>query len=277
MHDGDHIYGVIKGISVNHGGKTNGYTVPNPNAQSDLIIEALNKAKVDPRTVSYIEAHGTGTALGDPIEITGLTKAFNEFTDDRQFCSIGSVKSNVGHLESAAGIASVTKVLLQMKHKKLVPSIHSSHLNPNINFINTPFYVQQELQEWKQPLLQQDGNEIISPRRAGISGFGAGGTNVHIILEEPPLMDSKNIISTQEPQIFVLSARNEERLIEYAKNMVAFLQKHKEASMEDLAYTLQVGREAMAERLAIIALNRKELIDKLNQYIQGKTILIISI
>ncbi|WP_155661214.1 SDR family NAD(P)-dependent oxidoreductase, partial [Priestia megaterium] len=270
MHDGDHIYGVIKGISVNHGGKTNGYTVPNPNAQSDLIIEALNKAKVDPRTVSYIEAHGTGTALGDPIEITGLTKAFNEFTDDRQFCSIGSVKSNVGHLESAAGIASVTKVLLQMKHKKLVPSIHSSHLNPNINFINTPFYVQQELQEWKQPLLQQDGNEIISPRRAGISGFGAGGTNVHIILEEPPLMDSKNIISTQEPQIFVLSARNEERLIEYAKNMVAFLQKHKEASMEDLAYTLQVGREAMAERLAIIALNRKELIDKLNQYIQGK-------
>ncbi|PEM81596.1 hypothetical protein CN627_28225, partial [Bacillus wiedmannii] len=270
MKDGDHIYAVIKGISVNHGGKTNGYTVPNPNAQSDLIIEALTKAKVNPRTITYIEAHGTGTALGDPIEVTGLTKAFNEFTKDHQFCSIGSVKSNIGHLESAAGIASITKVLLQMKNKKLVPSLHSSQLNTNINFMNTPFYVQQELQEWNNPVIQQDSSEIIYPRRAGISGFGAGGTNVHVILEEPPVVDSKNRSSSQEPQVFVLSARNEERLIEYAKKIITFLQKHKELSLNDIAYTLQVGREAMAERLAIIASNNEELIDKLSQYIHGE-------
>ena len=118
--DGDHIYAVIKGSSINHGGKTNGYTVPNPNAQAQLIGDAFKRAKVNPRTISYIEAHGTGTSLGDPIEITGLMKAFREYTPDRQFCAIGSAKSNIGHLESAAGIAGITKVLLQMRHKQLV-------------------------------------------------------------------------------------------------------------------------------------------------------------
>ncbi|MEW8987767.1 MAG: polyketide synthase, partial [Bacillus sp. (in: firmicutes)] len=128
--DGDHIYGIIKGSTINHGGKTNGYTVPNPNAQAEVIQRAFKEAKVDPRTISYIEAHGTGTSLGDPIEIVGLSKAFQEYTKEKQFCAIGSAKSNIGHCESAAGIAAVTKVLLQLKHRKLVPSLHSEVLNP---------------------------------------------------------------------------------------------------------------------------------------------------
>ena len=128
------LYGVIKGSAINHGGKTNGYSVPNPQAQADVIGEVFKRAGIDPRTLSYLEAHGTGTSLGDPIEITALTKTFREYTDDDQFCAIGSVKSNIGHCESAAGIAGVTKVLLQLKHRQLVPSLHSETLNPNIDF-----------------------------------------------------------------------------------------------------------------------------------------------
>ena len=142
IEDRDHIYGIIKATELNHGGKTNGYTVPNPKAQSEVIGKAFKKAGINPRTISYIEAHGTGTSLGDPIEISGLTRAFAEYTQDRQFCAIGSVKSNIGHCESAAGISGVTKVLLQMKNRKLVPSLHSGVLNPNIDFSKTPFTVQ---------------------------------------------------------------------------------------------------------------------------------------
>jgi Polyketide synthase modules and related proteins len=137
--DGDHIYGVIRGVSANHGGKTSGYTVPSPNAQADLISEVLEKSGVDPRSISYVEAHGTGTSLGDPIEIRGLAKAYGKLTMSKGYCAIGSVKSNIGHLESAAGIAAVTKVLLQLEHKKLAPSIHSEILNPNINFCGFSF------------------------------------------------------------------------------------------------------------------------------------------
>ncbi len=178
--DGDPIYGVIRGTSVNHGGKTNGYTVPNPQAQAELIRDSLDKSGIDARTVSYIEAHGTGTELGDPIEITGLRQAFARDTSETGFCALGSAKSNVGHLEAAAGIAGVTKILLQMKHKALAPSLHAGELNPNIDFEKTPFVVQQELGEWEKPVL--DGKEY--PRIAGISSFGAGGANAHVIIEE---------------------------------------------------------------------------------------------
>ena len=143
--DQDQIYAIIRGTSINHGGKTNGYTVPNPNAQGELIRSALDKAGVNARAVSYIEAHGTGTELGDPIEITGLTQAFRKDTEDTGYCAIGSVKSNIGHPEAAAGIAGLTKIVLQMQHGQLVPSLHAKELNPNINFAKTPFVVQQEL------------------------------------------------------------------------------------------------------------------------------------
>ena len=269
IEDGDHIYAIIKGSSVNHGGKTNGYTVPNPNAQYELILETLKKAEIDPKTINYIEAHGTGTSLGDPIEITGLSKAFGEFTSEKQFCSIGSLKSNIGHLESAAGIAGITKVLLQLKHKKLVPSIHSDILNPNIDFEETPFYVQHKLENW----YEQEVNGKKLPRRAGISSFGAGGANAHVVLEEYvnlEVSDKRLEVGKNDANIIVLSAKTENQLKEYAKNIVTFLNQNLEIDISHIAYTLQVGREAFDERIAIIASDINALISILSSYCEGK-------
>ncbi|HZG80909.1 MAG TPA: beta-ketoacyl synthase N-terminal-like domain-containing protein, partial [Brevibacillus sp.] len=218
LRDGDHVYAVIKGTAINHGGKTNGYTVPNPNAQAEVIARALQDANVDPAQVSYVEAHGTGTSLGDPIEIAGLMKAYGAQTDKKQFCSIGSIKSNIGHLESAAGIAGITKIILQMKHKQLVPSLHAGRLNPHIPFHDSPFYVQRELTEWKQ-----------GPRIAAISSFGAGGANAHVIVEEFDSEAIASVTNQQEPQIIVLSAKNDERLKEYARKLLVFLEKEQAA------------------------------------------------
>src|SRR5439155_12368460 len=224
--DGDHIYGVIKATAINHGGKTNGYTVPNPVAQAEVIGRALKNANIDPRTISYIEAHGTGTKLGDPIEIAGLTRAFEQGTQDNGateqepctvptapgWCAIGSVKSNIGHTESAAGIAGMTKVLLQMRYGQLVPSLHAEVLNPHIDFSATPFVVQQELSMWKRPQMPDGRTEV--KRRAGISSFGAGGSNAHVILEEyvekQQVNDGRNVRSSS-PVLIVLSARTEAR------------------------------------------------------------------
>ncbi|MEK1830993.1 polyketide synthase [Priestia megaterium] len=160
---------------MSHGGKSSGYHVPNPNAQANLLVETFDKADINPRSITLFEAHGTGTSLGDPIEINGAMKAFRQYTTDKQYCSIGSVKSNIGHLESAAGIAGVTKVLLQMKYKQLVPSLHAENLNSNIEFNNSPFYVQQKLEEWKETESVIGGQEFKYPRRACVSSFGAGG------------------------------------------------------------------------------------------------------
>ncbi|UJF34779.1 beta-ketoacyl synthase N-terminal-like domain-containing protein [Paenibacillus hexagrammi] len=208
--DADHIYGVIKGTAVNHDGKTFGYSVPNPVAQAEVIKKALETANINPRTISYVEAHGTGTKLGDPVEVAGLSDAFASYTADKQYCAIGSVKSNIGHLEAAAGIAQLTKVLLQMKHKKLAATlIHSDRVNPNINFENTPFFVQQGLSDWKQPVIQLDGEDHVVPRRAGISSFGAGGVNVHMIVEEYDAQPDRTRSAWQDtnPAVFVLSAK----------------------------------------------------------------------
>jgi surfactin synthase thioesterase subunit/3-oxoacyl-(acyl-carrier-protein) synthase/acyl carrier protein len=269
--DGDHIYAVIKGSAINHGGKTNGYTVPNPNAQTEVVTKALEQSQIDSRTISYIEAHGTGTALGDPIEITGLIKAFREYTQDRQYCAIGSAKSNIGHLEAAAGIAGLTKVIFQMNYKQLVPSLHVSHPNPNIDFIESPFYLQSELTEWPQPVEVKDGRIIKYPRRAGISSFGAGGANAHLIVEEyqNPENDCRPI--APNPQLFILSAKNEERLKHYAGIWMAFLDEHPDVPLLDLAYSLQIGREAMEERLALIVSSLSVLKERLNEYCQGKS------
>jgi polyketide synthase PksN len=158
--------------------------VPSPVAQAELIRAALDKCGINARAVSYVEAHGTGTELGDPIEITGLTQAFNKDTQDTGYCAIGSVKSNIGHCEAAAGIAGIAKIVLQMKHGKIVPSLHSKELNSNIQFEKTPFVVQQELADWKRPMVKIDGSTVEYPRIAGISSFGAGGSNAHVIIEE---------------------------------------------------------------------------------------------
>lgn len=228
--DKDHIYGVIKGTAINHGGKTNGYTVPNPKAQEELISEALQNARIDAASISYIEAHGTGTSLGDPIEIAGLARAFGKGVDSKgaprvakSSCPIGSVKSNIGHLESAAGIAALTKVLLQFKHRQLVPSLHAKRINPNLTLSETPFFVQQELAEWQQPLVLLNGAEQACPRRAGISGFGAGGANAHVVVEEYSDADSLAVEVDESPQIIVFSARNQERLKDYVARYLRLL------------------------------------------------------
>ncbi|WP_343224445.1 type I polyketide synthase [Paenibacillus sp. ACRRX] len=271
IQDGDHIYGVIKGTAINHVGKTNGYTVPNPRAQASVIAKALKEANVHPRTVSYVEAHGTGTSLGDPIEMTGLCKAFKEFTSDNQYCAIGSAKSNIGHCESAAGIAGLTKVLLQLKHRQLVPSLHSAALNPNIDFSLTPFSVQQELADWPRPVIELNGCVQEFPRIAGISSFGAGGSNAHVIIEEyiSAREDSSSVRGMDDPALIVLSAKNEERLKAQAKQLLAALreQNYADTHLRDMAYTLQIGREAMDERLAIIARSVQELEAKLVDWI----------
>ena len=222
--DEDQIHAVIRSTSINHGGKTNGYTVPNPVAQKELVRTAFEKAGVNARAVSYIEAHGTGTILGDPIEIAGLTKAFREDTQDKQFCAIGSVKSNIGHLEAAAGIAGLTKVVLQMKHGQLVPSLHAEELNPHIDFANSPFVVQRELAAWPRPVVERDGVRREVPRLAGISSFGAGGSNAHVVIEEyaprAEACTSLRIgVSAAGPAIVVLSAKNEERLKEQVERL----------------------------------------------------------
>ncbi|MEJ2691600.1 MAG: alpha/beta fold hydrolase [Candidatus Thiodiazotropha sp.] len=267
--DGDRIYAVVKGSFVNASGRTSGYQVPNPNAQARVIGQALQRSGIDPRTIGYIEAHGTGTALGDPIEISGLSKAFQAFTDDRQFCAIGSVKSNIGHLESAAGISGLTKVLLQLRHKRLVPSLHARKLNPHIMFEETPFYVQQELSEWKPIEIEQDGELVRYPLRAGISSFGAGGSNVHLLIEEYATPRSQ--LPAQREHLIVLSARNDDRLKAYAQAMLDYLDLCEVSSLNlaEIAYTLQTGREAMEERLALIASSPKVLREKLTAFLSG--------
>ncbi|APA02763.1 hypothetical protein BK055_09500 [Bacillus velezensis] len=271
--DGDHIYGLIKGTAVNHDGKTNGYSVPNPNAQAAVIKQALKDAGTDPRAVSYIEAHGTGTSLGDPIEITGLTKAFSEQTQDKQFCAIGSAKSNIGHCESAAGIAGLTKVLLQMKHKQLAPSLHYRTLNPNIDFLATPFKVQQTLEEWKRPVINENGINKELPRTAGLSSFGAGGVNAHIVIEEYSAdEDKETAFAAPHPSMIVLSAKNEKRLQKRAERLLDALRsgRYREADLSRIAYTLQIGREPMEERLGMIVSNLRELEEKLDEFTGGK-------
>lgn len=276
--DGDQIYGVIKGTAVNHSGRTNGYTVPSPNLQGELISSALQKAQINPRTISYVEAHGTGTSLGDPIEMTGLCKAFDAYTEEKQFCAIGSVKSNIGHLEASAGIAGLTKILLQFKHGIVVPSIHSVVLNPNISFEDTPFYVPQNLVPWKRPLItNKEGKLEEIPRRAMLSSFGAGGSNAHLIVEEfipaqAQLVTGQYANNEQYPAIIVLSAKNEERLEEQVANLKYSLEQEHSLSILDIAYTLQTGREAMEDRIAFIAKDIPSLITLLDSFLEGKTV-----
>jgi len=266
IQDGDRIYGVIKSAAVNHGGRTGGYTVPSPAAQAGLITTALERARVDPRSIGFIEAHGTGTELGDPIEITGLSNAFKAYAVGNQTCAIGSVKSNIGHLEAAAGLVGVAKVLLQMKHRQLVPSLHTAELNEFIDFESSPFYVVRALEEWKAK--EVDG--ALAPLRAGVSSFGAGGANAHVILEsyEPAFRNEEGDGRPVE-LAFPLSAKNEEQLRDMAARLARFLQSSTD-ELRDVAHTLQVGRKSFDHRLAIIAATREELLERLSAFAEGR-------
>lgn len=267
---GDHIYAVIRATAINQSGKSRSYFAPSPNAQAEVIEQAFTAAGVNPRIVTYIEAHGTGTSLGDPIEIAGLTKAFRKYTSERQYCAVGSVKSNIGHCESAAGVAGLTKVLLQMKHGQLVPSLHSVQLNRNINFTDTPFVVPQVASEWRRPAVAVEGGEKEFPRIAGISSFGAGGTNAHVLVEEfSEPGDRKDTAGT--PVALILSAKSEDRLRAKVADLLAAIEQGRLAGAElaDIAYTLQVGREAMDHRVGMTASSIAEAAAKLRSFLEG--------
>ncbi len=264
--DGDVIYGVIRSSAVNHGGRASGYTVPNPMAQAEVIRRAIEQAGIRPMDISYIEAHGTGTRLGDPIEISGLTKAFGADATRAMAasCRIGSVKSNIGHCEGAAGVAGVLKVLLQMRHGMIVPSLHSQRLNPAIDFSATPFTVNQELVPWLDE--EADGR----PRRriAGVSSFGAGGVNAHAIIESYSMPPAEPYPTEGAQWLILLSAREPARLPLMAAKLLAAIERQQldERALPSLAYTLQIGREAMEHRAAVIVGSMRELQDKLRAF-----------
>ncbi len=254
--DGDTIHAVIKATAINNDGSTKvGYTAPSVEGQAQVIANALDLAGVDPRTITYIETHGTGTALGDPIEITALTQVFNSYTTDRQFCAIGSLKANVGHLDAAAGVAGLIKTVLALKHKKIPPSINFTRPNPRIRFEETPFYVNTKLRDW-----QMDG----TPRRAGVSSFGIGGTNAHAVLEEAPQLGSS--VPARPWHLFLLSAKSEQALERATADLRDLLARALEQDtatpswLADVAYTLQVGRQPFAHRRAVVAQTAEEAI-----------------
>jgi acyl transferase domain-containing protein/acyl carrier protein len=260
--DGDRIYGLIRGSGENHGGKANTLTSPNPNAQKDLLVKAYRQAGIDPRDVSFIEAHGTGTPLGDPVETEALKLAFRELSNGHQeptspYCGISSVKTNIGHLEAAAGIAGVIKVLLSLRHKILPGNPHLQTPNKYLKLEGSPFYLQQKASPWT--------TSSNKSRIAGVSSFGFGGSNAHIILEEyiPPVLAP---FTSSQPAVIVLSAKDEIRLQHKVKDLIAYMDMHQDADLYDIAYTLQTGREAMEERLAIVAADKDALLTALLNY-----------
>jgi len=268
--DNDNIYGIIKSSAINHGGKTASLALPNPTMQAQAIVQVLKKANIQPRTINYVECAANGAALGDSLEIAALTKAFRSFTDEQQFCAIGSIKSNIGHLEAASGISQLFKVLYQLKYKTLVPSINAEPLNSEITLENTPFYLQKDLSKWKNPVMEENGESKELPRRALISSLGAGGSNAHLILEE--YTATSHVFSVEASiasQLFVFSAKNKISLIDLIKNMIFFLERNPEISLANMAYTLQVGRESMSFRLAIQAAQQKNLLERLQHYVEN--------
>lgn len=253
--DGDSIYAVIKGSAVNNDGALKiGYTAPSIDGQAAVIQAAQAVADVDPATISYIEAHGTATALGDPIEVAALTKAFRQQTAKTQFCMLGSVKSNLGHLDTAAGVTSLIKTVLALHHNKIPASLHFQTPNPQLELETSPFYVNTQLSDWPsdQPI-----------RRAGVSSFGIGGTNAHIVLEEAPALEPTE--ENDAWQMLVISGRNRATLNAATKNLAEHLEANPQLALADVAYTLQVGRQAFNQRRVLLCRSLDEASQILRQ------------
>ncbi|MGE3912919.1 MAG: beta-ketoacyl synthase N-terminal-like domain-containing protein, partial [Chloroflexota bacterium] len=244
LRDRDTIHGVIRGIAVNQDGRTNGITAPSPRAQRELCQEVYERFEIDPSTISYVEAHGTGTPLGDPIEVSALSQAFGHFTDRKQFCGIGSLKTNIGHLEPVAGVAGLCKVLLAMRNRQLPPTLHFNEVNPHIHFEETPFYLVDRLQEWKSE----------GPRRATVSAFSFGGVNAHLVVEEPPAPLPVPVSAPRrEVQVITLAATSDTALANVASRLDAHLAATPACTLADVAFTLNVGREHFDRRLGFVA------------------------
>lgn len=265
--DRDNIYAVIKGSAVNQDGTTMGITVPNSEAQARVITRAWEDARISPETISYIQTHGTGTALGDPIEIDGLQKAFAKYTDKRQFCAVGSVKTNLGHLYDAAGIVNLLTAIMAIKHKELPPSIFFNKPNRKINFEDSPVYVNIKPRKW------ETGSSL---RTCGVSAFGFSGTNCHLVLQEAPVL-KEDASTDQMLHVLTLSGRNQEVIRRLLKDYGLFVNNGLRSALRSICFTANTGRGHYSHRLAIIVENIEDLkvkIEKLNSnevdYIQAK-------
>ncbi|MGC4233786.1 MAG: amino acid adenylation domain-containing protein [Niabella sp.] len=255
--DGDTVYAVIKGVGINNdGGNKGSFTAPSIEGQAAAILMALNDAKADPAQISYIETHGTATPLGDPIEVEGLKLAFGK-QEKSQFCSIGSVKSNFGHLTHAAGAAGFIKTVLSLYHKQLPPSINFAKPNPHIDFTSSPFIVNDQLKEWRSA----------QKRMAGVSSFGVGGTNAHVVLEE--YEDNRNFAvekpEDKKPQLVCWSAHQAESVVAYAGKLSNFLEANAEVDLPSIAYSINTTRQELAVRNFIVARDNKDLLSQLMQ------------
>ncbi|MEP7271143.1 MAG: SDR family NAD(P)-dependent oxidoreductase [Acidobacteriota bacterium] len=259
--DGDSIYAVIKGSAINNDGSVKiGFTAPSVDGQAKVIAMAHAMADIPPETITYVEAHGTGTPMGDPIEIAALTQAFRAGTSKTGYCAIGSLKTNVGHLESAAGVAGLIKTVLALKHKQLPPSLHYQNPNPEIDFERSPFFVNTSLIEWKV-------NGF--PRRAGVNSFGMGGTNTHVVLEEAPELAEVSNEIERPRHLLCLSARSERAVEQLAKRYEEYLSGAPEARLGDICFTASAGRKHFNHRVAIEAGSHAELLERLKSHGAG--------
>ncbi len=252
--DGDYIHAVIKGTGINNDGSSkNSYTAPNVDGQAQCIAEAIEMSGVNPETITYIDAHGTGTNLGDPIEIAALNSAFRAYTDKKGFCAIGSAKTNIGHLVNAGGLVSMIKTTLAMKHRVIPASLNFEEPNPKIDFVNSPFYVNSKLSKW-----ETEG----FPLRAGVSSFGIGGTNTHVILEEAPVTESSDD-SGRPLQLICLSAKTDTALDKMTQNLSEYLKKNPDQNLADIAFTEAMGRRNFNHRRMVVCSNIADLKCKL--------------
>ena len=262
--DRDHIHAIIKGGAINNDGfQKVGFTAPSEAGQMEAIVNAQALAGFEPDGISYIETHGTGTRVGDPIEIAALRQAFASRSKEKQFCAIGALKTNIGHLDAAAGVAGLIKTILCLERQMIPPTLHYRSPNPQIEFEQTPFYVNTELRAWES---------LGQPRRAGVSSFGFGGTNAHLVLEEATERSRTNHAGGR--YIFPLSTRTASRLSVAAEELAHYLETHPDVSLRDVAFTLQTGRHQFEHRTAIVAGNREELIRALRNrdWIRGEEI-----
>ncbi|HVT26575.1 MAG TPA: aminotransferase class III-fold pyridoxal phosphate-dependent enzyme, partial [Lacipirellulaceae bacterium] len=260
LRDNDQIYSVIRGFGVNNDGAAKvGYTAPSVEGQSRAIAMAQAAAGIEPDSIGYIEAHGTGTPLGDPIELSALTKVFRTQTSKKQYCVIGTAKTNVGHLDAAAGVTGLINATHIVRHGVFPPTLHFKAPNANFDLENSPFFVNTALSHWKP-----NGG----PRRAGVSSFGVGGTNAHVVIEQAP--DRQTTPSTKSAHLFVLSARTEAALDRATENLAAHLSAHPDINLADAAWTLQIGRREFAHRRAVAARNVKEAITALSSRVRPR-------
>ena len=259
--DNNNIYAVIKGSAVNQDGSSMGITAPNPRAQTNVIVKAWKDAGINPEDIQYIETHGTGTKLGDPIEIEGLNKAFGKFTNRKQFCAIGSVKSNIGHTYECSGLASLVKVVMSLNKKKMLSSIHYEKPNQNINFLNSAVYVNTKLRDWKSD----------KKRLCGVNSFGFSGTNCHMVLEEAPLIEQEEVIDGIN--LLTLSAQNRDSLRGLVGKYIEYLKDKTEKDIHNICYTSNVGRGQYSNRLCIIFEDINELRMKLTNIFEREDFL----